>query len=68
MPKLKNERHELFCREYLIDLNATRAYGAVYKTKGKKAEASGCRLLGNAKVKERLAELFKKRKLSFDFV
>ena len=26
MPKLRNKKHELFCQEYLVDLNATQAY------------------------------------------
>lgn len=61
MPKLKNQRHELFSKEYLKDLNATRSYRAVYKCSVKVAEASGCRLLGNVKVQQRISELVDKR-------
>lgn len=62
MPKLKNDRHEMFCHEYLKDLNATRAYGRAYNTEGRRAETSGSRLLRNVKVKQRIKELKEKRK------
>lgn len=47
----RNQR--IFCDEYLIDLNATRAYKAAYKnvTKDETAAVNGSRLLRNAKVK-----------------
>ena len=52
MPKLKNPRHEAFCREYLIDLNQTQAYLRVYKsTKSEKAaRANSARLIVNDNV------------------
>ncbi len=54
--ELKNAKHERFCREYIIDLNATQAYIRVgYKERG--ADASASRLLGNVKIKDRIAEL-----------
>lgn len=55
------EKHLAFCREYLIDLNATRAYKTVYKCSVKVAEVNGCRLLRNAKVQKKLTELIQKR-------
>ena len=44
----------MFADEYLIDLNATRAYKAVYKSikNDETARANGSRLLTNANVKE----------------
>ncbi len=44
---------KIFCDEYLIDLNATRAYKSAYKnvTKDETAAASSSRLLRNVKVK-----------------
>jgi phage terminase small subunit len=51
-------KHEKFCREYLVDLNATQAYIRTYPDVSQKsAEASGPRLLGDVRVKERIAEL-----------
>jgi len=50
------EQQELFCREYLKDLNATQsAIRAGYSEKT--ADVQGCRLLGNAKVASRVSEL-----------
>ena len=45
-------KHTRFVAEYLIDLNATRAYRAVYGVSQQVAEANGSRLLGNARVRE----------------
>ena len=56
MGKLKNAKHERFCQEYIIDLNATQAYIRVgYSEKG--AETASSRLLTNVKVQQRIAEL-----------
>lgn len=46
------DKQKLFADEYLIDLNATRAYKAVYKSvkNDKTARANGSRLLTNANV------------------
>lgn len=43
-----------FCDEYLIDLNATRAYKVAYPNckKDETASAAGSRMLGNVKVQE----------------
>jgi phage terminase small subunit len=55
---LANAKHEAFCQQFLVDLNASAAYRRAYPdAKPKSAEASGCRLLGNVKVAARLAEL-----------
>lgn len=49
-------RHERFCREYVIDLNATQAYiRAGYKSSGANAKAS--RLLANDSISSRVREL-----------
>ena len=55
---LKNPRHERFCQEYLIDLNATKAYlRAGYSVKDAAAAACSSRLLTTAKVAARVAAL-----------
>lgn len=48
------EKQKLFADEYLIDLNATRAYRAVYKNckSNKAADASARKLLGNTRIKK----------------
>ncbi len=47
-----NPRHQRFIEEYLVDLNATRAYRAAYpKVKSDEtARAAGARLLANVNV------------------
>lgn len=56
MPALDNVRQEQFCREYLVDLNATQAaIRAGYSAKT--ADVQGPRLLGNAGVAARIDEL-----------
>ena len=61
------EKQKIFCDEYLIDLNATRAYKAAYPKvkKDSVARANGSRLLTNANIKsyiaERLEELHSER-------
>jgi len=54
---------KVFCDEYLIDLNATRAYKAAYKSvkKDETAAQSGSRLLRNVKVKAYIDEKMKER-------
>lgn len=52
-------KRERFCQEYMIDLNATRAYKDVYKCSDKVANASGPRLLGNVSIQARITELRK---------
>ena len=60
MAKLKNIKHEKFCLEYSITLNASKAYRAVYgDVKG--YEQNSSKLMSNNKVKARINELsFKK--------
>lgn len=57
------KKQELFVLEFIKDLNATRAYKAVYNTGQRAAETSGCRMLSNVKVKE---EIDKQLKIRFD--
>ncbi len=54
---------KVFCDEYLIDLNATRAYRAAYKNvkRDETAAVNGSRLLRNAKVKDYLDKRIKDR-------
>lgn len=49
---------ELFCQQYLVDLNATQAYHRAYPDASlPSCEAAGSRLLGNVRVAARIAEL-----------
>jgi phage terminase small subunit len=58
-------RQELFAREYVIDLNATRAYVAAgYSPNG--AEASASKLLTNTKVRRLVDQLLSKRASKLD--
>lgn len=56
------DKQKLFVDEYLIDLNATRAYKSVYKKvkNDDVASAAAARLLGNVKVKEYVDEQLQK--------
>lgn len=48
-----NEKQKQFCREYILDWNATRAYDKVYKPEGKDtAGVNGHMLLKNTKIRE----------------
>lgn len=57
------DKQKLFADEYLIDLNATRAYKAVYKNikNDETAAAASARLLRNVKVAEYIQERMKDR-------
>lgn len=56
MAELKNRKHELFCREYIIDLNGTQAaIRADFSEKTANRIAS--RLLSRVDIKTRIAEL-----------
>lgn len=58
--KLKNSKHELFCQEYIIDLNASQAYlRAGYKGNCPNARAS--ELKANPSVQVRIQELLDER-------
>ena len=52
------EKQKKFCDEYLSDLNATRAYKAVYKgvKSDEVAKAAASRLLTNVNVKKYIAD------------
>lgn len=54
LEKSMNENQKAFCREYIYDWNATRAYKAAYKStkKDETIYASASRLLRNVKVSE----------------
>ena len=53
-----SEKHEQFCREYLVDLNGTRAYLRVYpKSSESAARSSAADLLAKPSVKRRIEEL-----------
>ena len=52
-------KQKLFADEYLIDLNATRAYKAVYKNCKSDNAAAAAKLLRNPKVKKYVDERFK---------
>lgn len=56
------EKQKVFVNEYLVDLNATRAYKVAYKSckKDSIAAANGSRLLRNDKVKNYIDEQLKK--------
>ena len=53
------EKQKRFCEEYLIDLNATRAYRAAYPSVKKDATAAqaASRMLRNVKVRDFIQEL-----------
>jgi len=57
------DKQKLFADEYLIDLNATRAYKAVYKNvkNDETAAAAGARMLRNVKVAEYISQRMKDR-------
>ena len=53
------QKQKIFCDEYLIDLNATRAYKAAYTNET--AAAAGARLLRNVKVESYINQKMKER-------
>lgn len=57
------EKQKIFADEYLIDLNATRAYKAAYPAvkKDETAAQAGSRLLRNVKVSKYVSERIQKR-------
>jgi len=58
MPILRNNRHEAFARAIVEGSSGRAAYGAAgYRAKGAVADANASRLLTNAKVSARIAEL-----------
>jgi len=65
-------RQNEFINEFLIDLNATRAYKKAYWASQKVAEVNGCKLLSNTKVKNiidaKLKERFAKADIDWQWV
>lgn len=67
-------KQKLFADEYLIDLNATRAYKAVYKSckKDETAKAAASRLLTNVNlveyIEQRMKDREKRTEITQDFV
>lgn len=62
MGKGLTPKHQRFVDEYLVDLNATAAYGrAGYTARGNAAEVNACRLLRTAKVAAAVQEAMKAR-------
>lgn len=57
------EKQKIFADEYLIDLNATRAYRAAYPSvkKDETAAAAAARMLKNVKVQEYISERMQER-------
>lgn len=57
------EKQKIFADEYLIDLNATRAYKAAYPAvkKDETATQAGSRMLRNVKVESYISERMKER-------
>lgn len=52
-----NANQELFCIEYVKDMNASRAYRDVYKPWAKKtADTNGWRMLQDERIQKRIAE------------
>ena len=67
MPKLKNKKHELFCHEYLKDLNASASYNRVYKCKKiETAKVNASKLLTKTNVGQRIEELKARREKKID--
>lgn len=60
MPALKNKKHERFCREYVIDRNATQA-AIRAKYSEKTAYSQGQRLLKKVEIESRIKELDDKK-------
>ena len=59
MGKLKNDKHELFCREYIINFNASKAYEKIFKVQNNSARTNAGKLLAKADISQRVAELVK---------
>ena len=68
------EKQKIFANEYLIDLNATRAYRAAYPNckKDSSADAAARKLLGNTRIQtyitERMEERQKRTEITQDMV
>lgn len=56
-----NARQQRFCKEYVKDFNATRAYKKVYKCAYSTAGVEGCKSLKNPKIKAYITQLLEER-------
>lgn len=67
MAILDNDKHERFCKEYVKDLNAKKAYVRTYgNVTDRTAETNGSKLLRNTEVQHRISELQEKRAAKHD--
>lgn len=68
------DKQKLFCNEYLIDMNATRAYKVAYPNckKDKTARANSSRLIANANIQayitERMKDIEQRTQITQDMV
>jgi phage terminase small subunit len=71
MAELENKKHERFCQEYIVDLNATQAAIRAGYSKNT-ANEQGCRLLAknniSARVNELQSKVIKKLELTQEWV
>ncbi len=51
------EKNKQFCREYIVDLNAMRAYQKVYKCSYNTAKSNAYKLLANARIQDYISHL-----------
>lgn len=57
-----SDEHDMFCKEYITDFNATQAYLRVHpETSYNSARVLACRLLARVNVQERVQELMQER-------
>ena len=62
MPKLKNEQHEEFCQQWIIDFNGARAAQKAGGCKERKtSKVVACHWMARADIQKRIAELLKDR-------
>lgn len=55
---LSDPRHEVFCREFAVHRNASKAYMKAFPTASyNTARTNGCRLLADANIQKRIAEI-----------
>lgn len=54
------DKQEMFCKEYIVDMNATQAAIRAGYTE-KSARVTACKMLTNANIEERITELVKER-------
>lgn len=67
--KRPTQKQRMFAKEYIIDLNASRAYKKVYKCKEETARINSSRLLTNANnkhVQEYIQQLINKRAVKLE--